>query len=524
MSGFIVGTIIKKITATIISIAITVSTFFTGNCGEYQKLSIKPLSFEDNLLAEISLKLTLSPDAISLFSGMPSGEETVYELNFSMCADKENVRLAFLDDKKRELLLLDTNGLAISSELVTMMLSFVGDDYLSAYNRYFPDKVLYTDFDKLIPYDAFSYEQLDYIKELQKSADELDFLFGLFKSEESISYITKLCTYVSGMLEKYCVQCEIEGVTGYSCKMSIKDSFEYMKNYLEYTESEEFIEETSSFAEYLVLELSKAYPHLSPEEGTNIKEEMKEELRSSAEAEEAIALADAIMLGDVASLGELAVLLPFINNSFAEAVIYEKNSVISERTRTVISDGETEYITFEAQVNSQNTDMSIPSSEEFAKFENRVTFEQIDCKRAYEKARSEKVSNIDIFWVSTMAQNYSVPDISGTNFSVDYFSGNTDSTDSVAYLLDGSIYLPLRKITEYAGYDVSWDAENRKAYVIVDAMPVDMTGVLIDGKTYVKIRDFEKLGAAVAYNESFLYNNAYNDFQKECYANITFAQ
>ncbi len=519
---FVIGTILKKTTAAIISLAITISTFFTGNYGEYQKLALKPLTFEDNLLTEISLNLTLSPEALTLISETAHTEKKEFEVSFAVAADKENLRLAFLDDEKHEMLILDSNGLAASSELVTAALSFIDEEFLSVYNKYFPGKNFYADFNELIPYDELSYEDIDYIKEFQESAQIVDFIIELLKSEESLSYFKSFYGRSSGILEKYFVKSEIDGVVGYSCKMDIKDCFEYMKDYTAYIKSEEYIEQTSSYFEYLVSEFSKAYPELLPEADVNIKEEIREELSSFEEDKELIALADALIAEDVDSLGEFAAFLPFFKNSYAEAVIYEKDSVISERTKLVISDGKTEYATFETQVNSMNSEKEIPASEEFAKFENRVTFEQIDCKRAYEKARSEKVSEIEISWVSTMAQNYSIPHISDTAFGVSYLSGDTAYTESSAYLIDGSVYLPLRKILEYAGYDVSWDAENRKAYVIVDAMPVDMTGILIDNKTYVKVRDFEKLGATVDYEESFVYNNAYNDFEKDCYAIIVF--
>ena len=96
--------------------------------------------------------------------------------------------------------------------------------------------------------------------------------------------------------------------------------------------------------------------------------------------------------------------------------------------------------------------------------------------------------------------------------------------DSSAELIDNSVYLPLRQIMENAGYEVSWDGEQRKAYVTVAGEKVEMTGVIVNDRTYVKIRDFEKLGATVEYSEEFYYENAYNDFDKECYATITFTK
>jgi len=77
---------------------------------------------------------------------------------------------------------------------------------------------------------------------------------------------------------------------------------------------------------------------------------------------------------------------------------------------------------------------------------------------------------------------------------------------------------------ENCGYEVSWDGEARKAYVTVDGKKIEMTGVIVNDRTYVKIRDFEKLGATVDYKEEMITENAYNDFYKNCHVTITFAE
>lgn len=65
--------------------------------------------------------------------------------------------------------------------------------------------------------------------------------------------------------------------------------------------------------------------------------------------------------------------------------------------------------------------------------------------------------------------------------------------------IDGSMYLPMRRICERFGEVVDWDPELGRAYVIRGEEKIDMTGVLIGGRTFIKIRDFEKLGYLVDY-------------------------
>ena len=65
--------------------------------------------------------------------------------------------------------------------------------------------------------------------------------------------------------------------------------------------------------------------------------------------------------------------------------------------------------------------------------------------------------------------------------------------------IGGSMYLPMRKICERLGEIVDWDATLGRAYVVRGENKIDMTGVLVNGTTFIKIRDFEKLGYLVDY-------------------------
>ncbi|MDF2678141.1 MAG: hypothetical protein K0Q97_2481, partial [Bacillota bacterium] len=58
-----------------------------------------------------------------------------------------------------------------------------------------------------------------------------------------------------------------------------------------------------------------------------------------------------------------------------------------------------------------------------------------------------------------------------------------------------------RYIGESFGEEVMWDNENKKAYVVRDNVKIDMTGVLVDSTTMVKVRDFEKLGYKIGFTQ-----------------------
>lgn len=66
-------------------------------------------------------------------------------------------------------------------------------------------------------------------------------------------------------------------------------------------------------------------------------------------------------------------------------------------------------------------------------------------------------------------------------------------------IIEDRVYLPLRYIGESFGEEVGWDNENKTAYIIRGEERIDMTGVLVDSITMIKVRDFEKLGYKIDY-------------------------
>lgn len=79
------------------------------------------------------------------------------------------------------------------------------------------------------------------------------------------------------------------------------------------------------------------------------------------------------------------------------------------------------------------------------------------------------------------------------------FAGKRTYDAEQYFLQDRQLYLPLRSVAEEFGETVSWDQQAKKAYIVRGDRQIEMTGILKDGKTYVKVRDFEKLGYGVSY-------------------------
>ncbi len=245
---------------------------------------------------------------------------------------------------------------------------------------------------------------------------------------------------------------------------------------------------------------------------------------------------------------------PFLEASYVEGTIYENNGVITQNEKIVIADQNTVLGELGIATSTAGYTGTLPAAKEVVPFDKRVDFDEIDNKLGYEAAVEKGVHSIEIYWYAEMTPENNELEILMPDFFVMYNTSMIDSIkndpafavldretqeiilgmydesdheskycSSSAQLIDSSVYLPLRQIMENAGYEVSWDAEARKAYVTVDGQKIEMTGVIVNDRTYVKIRDFEKLGATVDYQEEFYRQDAYNDFDKSCYVTITFA-
>lgn len=82
------------------------------------------------------------------------------------------------------------------------------------------------------------------------------------------------------------------------------------------------------------------------------------------------------------------------------------------------------------------------------------------------------------------------------------FLNESDYADVVCQTRNDYTYLPLRQISETAGIEANWDSAKGQPYVIVNEQPVYLNAFVdtAQGVTYIKIRDFEKIGFVVDYD------------------------
>lgn len=89
--------------------------------------------------------------------------------------------------------------------------------------------------------------------------------------------------------------------------------------------------------------------------------------------------------------------------------------------------------------------------------------------------------------------------ISYTRSKSSPFSGYGE-IDFQPYFIEASkLYIPMRSISENLGEQVAWNPNEKKAYIVRPDKQIEMTGIKKNGITYVKVKDFEKLGYTVSY-------------------------
>lgn len=128
-----------------------------------------------------------------------------------------------------------------------------------------------------------------------------------------------------------------------------------------------------------------------------------------------------------------------------------------------------------------------------------ITIEELEVLQNKTENRINPVNKVELSWY---------PDSYSAEINKYRLDGKTEWDYKEYALIEERVYLPLRYIGESFGEEVQWDNENKKAYVIRNGEKIDMTGVLINNTTMVKIRDFEKLGYKIGYTQIDGYSTA----------------
>lgn len=89
------------------------------------------------------------------------------------------------------------------------------------------------------------------------------------------------------------------------------------------------------------------------------------------------------------------------------------------------------------------------------------------------------------------------------NGSYTQINGISSSSGTMTVkMVDDRTYLPLAQIAAAMGEKVGWDSVANQAYAIQNGQRISMNGILVNDRSYVQVKEFEKLGLKINWDES----------------------
>ena len=196
--------------------------------------------------------------------------------------------------------------------------------------------------------------------------------------------------------------------------------------------------------------------------------------------------------------GELKEVINVFDRSYIKNEIYKKGNVYGQNIEgeLVVED----VIAGNIKSKSEMTAKTVKKDSVTGK---TISVEELENRYSILENVYNPVETIEISWYSWSGQD-------GEEAGLDMYrkDGKYDWDFQPFAIIEGRVYLPLRYIGETFGEEVQWDDANKKAYVVRGDEKIDMTGELIDGRTMVKVRDFEKLGYEIEYEQNEDYSIA----------------
>ncbi len=268
---------------------------------------------------------------------------------------------------------------------------------------------------------------------------------------------------------------------GYSFELTPESTLKFVESLVEYLSNnkESVFNETINYIENVYLILGEK---ITAEE----KDEIIAELESSRQDFYDF-VDEAVLFMEQSDEFELA------TSMFDDSIIKMEMYKLKDSYKQVIN---TEIVYENVSMGKliSTTTMTPRGVEKISVTGNTISLEEME--KAYEKAENKvnPVNKIELRWYEDSV------DTEVIKYRLD---GNTNWDYQPFTIIEGRIYLPLRYIGEAFGEEVGWDNVNKKAYVIRGKEKIDMTGVLVDSITMVKIRDFEKLGYKIDYIQEY---------------------
>lgn len=156
--------------------------------------------------------------------------------------------------------------------------------------------------------------------------------------------------------------------------------------------------------------------------------------------------------------------------------------------------------------NGGNTVLQITSVQTTQKAKEGVTFPDrcVSMDEFAQKAQEiigkyNPVTAVSVVWHPAKKVNVAIISVDRAE---DFFLSADDGSIMQYQVVDGRVHLPAREFLQKIGLEMNWDKAARKAYVVKDGKTISVETRLIDGVSYMSMRELQKLGYKVSYTKA----------------------
>lgn len=401
----------------------------------------------------------------------------------------------------------------------------LGDIYISTTDGIYAERDMIINLynlskDVFVGYEDSYFYSENYEKELREalgnseyieifSAEDCNDIFGvqngnLYFATANNEYYDQTIKFMKNAFKGYTSDVVSSVSGGYKISVSGEDMIKIASECLEYVSNnlDDGINAFKEYSKFIITMMDEA----NQLDGVD-KEEVNSILDYEISEDDRLKIASGIagakfMLDYMKQSGELDLVKPFSYNQtikkFGKSYTVE-NIVSMDEGRKNLG-----YIKAKSKITPKTINLDIP----------KTGTQLADIKKNIEalEAKYNPVKKVEITWEKSRGveaeedeyweDDWNYCDIYGIReFEMPLTS--KDTYDWCDYKnVNKEMYIPLRQICEYFGEEIGWDNNAKKAYIVKDNDKVFIKGILDTKTTFVRIRDFEKLGYNVTYDGS----------------------
>ncbi|HBV67265.1 MAG TPA: hypothetical protein DEF04_03110 [Clostridiales bacterium] len=421
--------------------------------------NLKQYGFKTSTQVEIS-KMITGGEKNSKIDLEISGDANIEDLNAMYLNMDIKVKIDGKGNNEPVKLIIADNTIYVSKNVITEALRLQEEFGEDEFNPLVVEKLLQ------------ELKDTDYIV-----ISEMDDVYGSFSYKEDYTVLVESAKeYLKDAFKGFDSKLITKTSNGYAVELTAESAVTFAERLVKYiSENKKLVfDETMKYLEkiYAAIEIEGMEGSVEAAEVMAEFEGMRESFYTAMDE------ASAYM-----ETGGQKEIIEMLDRSYIKSEIYKKGSVYGQNIESeLVFDS---IIAGNIKSKSEMTAKTVKKNPVAGK---TITVEELENLYNVLENKYNPVETIEVSWYSWYEQGDEA-DVS--KYRAD---GKYDWDYQPYVIIEDRVYLPLRYIGETFGEDVQWDNEGRKAYVVRGSEKIDMTGVLVDGKTMVKVRDFEKLG------------------------------